>query len=361
VYNLQLEKKIKFKENRRGVAPALSTILMVAVTVAAMLLVISYSQTVIEYRSAQMGERLTIEKVIINSTHIETQIRNTGHGNLELLEVSINDHLYGLSPSLILEPSEGNPNANVVNVTIPVSLTDALKYEEGIYKISFISVLNKDLGHIDLSYSLSPDISDLNPEPYWIWEIAINDPTPRISATVSDKSTDGVDDISNIVLKLDDETVEEVSEILDAYNLSVYYDVPEASQLEEGFHIVLLEVTDFSGNTDSERWWFNVDITPPANVTGVTVSNEICGQLDISWSTNIEIDFDHYDIYRSNTVNPIWPDDYTKVDTTTTNSYSDEDVASSNFYYYVIIAVDQSGNESGWSYLEAIGEIVLVC
>ena len=83
------------------------------------------------------------------------------------------------------------------------------------------------------------------------------------------------------------------------------------------------------------------DTTPPAQVTGLTVSTVSWAQLDLAWSANTEIDLDHYNVYRSTTSGG----SYSLVASLTTNSYSDVGLTAFTTYYYIVSAVDVSGNE----------------
>ncbi|MFX0091700.1 MAG: lamin tail domain-containing protein [Candidatus Hodarchaeota archaeon] len=77
------------------------------------------------------------------------------------------------------------------------------------------------------------------------------------------------------------------------------------------------------------------DITPPAQVTGLTATPISSTQIDLSWSANTEPDLDHYVIYRDGDV----------LTTTTASSYSDTGLAESTTYTYEVSAVDISSNE----------------
>jgi hypothetical protein len=86
------------------------------------------------------------------------------------------------------------------------------------------------------------------------------------------------------------------------------------------------------------------DTTPPAKVTGETVTTVSCSQLDVSWTANNEPDLDHYNAYRSETSGFI-PDASNFAVSPITNSYSDTGLSQDTTYYYKITAVDNSGNE----------------
>ena len=86
------------------------------------------------------------------------------------------------------------------------------------------------------------------------------------------------------------------------------------------------------------------DITPPAQVTGVTVTTVDTNHLSISWNANTEPDFSHYRVYRSMTlVFSTNPADL--VASSTTNSFIDSGLAASTTYYYRVAAVDAAGNQ----------------
>lgn len=96
------------------------------------------------------------------------------------------------------------------------------------------------------------------------------------------------------------------------------------------------------------------DTTPPAKVTGVTVTTVSCIQLDVSWTANNESDLDHYNVYRNEN----------RVASPTTNSYSDTGLTASTTYYYKITAVDNSSNEgkpsdekSGTTTADSVGPV----
>ncbi len=87
------------------------------------------------------------------------------------------------------------------------------------------------------------------------------------------------------------------------------------------------------------------DTTPPAQVTGLTVSVQSSTQLNLDWNANTESDFNHYNIYRGTssgfTVNPGVTQ---PVGTSKANSYSNGGLNPSTTYYYKVAAVDNGGN-----------------
>lgn len=92
------------------------------------------------------------------------------------------------------------------------------------------------------------------------------------------------------------------------------------------------------------------DITPPAQVTGLSVNAISSNRLDLHWTANSEPDLKNYKVYRS----AVSGGPYSPVALSTTNAYSDTGLAASTTYYYAVSAVDTSGNEGARS-LEAFG------
>jgi subtilisin len=82
------------------------------------------------------------------------------------------------------------------------------------------------------------------------------------------------------------------------------------------------------------------DTTPPAHVTGLTVTTISSSQLDLSWDASASSDLDHYNVYRSTT--PGGSDSL--IASSTENSYSDIGLSTSTTYYYTVAAVDKAEN-----------------
>ncbi|MHA1330063.1 MAG: lamin tail domain-containing protein [Candidatus Hodarchaeales archaeon] len=99
-----------------------------------------------------------------------------------------------------------------------------------------------------------------------------------------------------------------------------------------------VSATDTSGNEglkSASSSATTTDITPPAQVTGLTATAVSESQVDLSWAANSESDLDHYVIYR----------DGVFLTTTTQTSYSDTGLTPETTYTYEVSAVDTSGNE----------------
>ncbi len=77
------------------------------------------------------------------------------------------------------------------------------------------------------------------------------------------------------------------------------------------------------------------DTTPPAQVTGLTVTTVSSTQLDLSWNAVSDPDLSYYNIYRDGVL----------IATTTATTYSDTGLTPSTTYTYEVSAVDTSGNE----------------
>ncbi|MCE7736335.1 MAG: hypothetical protein GPJ54_15750, partial [Candidatus Heimdallarchaeota archaeon] len=77
------------------------------------------------------------------------------------------------------------------------------------------------------------------------------------------------------------------------------------------------------------------DITPPAQVTGLTATTVSGSQINLSWNANSELDLQLYMIYRDS----VW------IANTSLTIYSDVGLDSETMYSYYIAAVDNSENK----------------
>ncbi len=118
------------------------------------------------------------------------------------------------------------------------------------------------------------------------------------------------------------------------------------SALTDGMHTVYVKGKDTADNitTGSYQWSFIVDTTPPAQVTGVSVSTVSSSQLTLSWADNNETDLGHYNIYRS-TQAGFAPNSGNLIATSTVIPYPDAGLSPATPYYYRVTAVDKAGNE----------------
>lgn len=86
------------------------------------------------------------------------------------------------------------------------------------------------------------------------------------------------------------------------------------------------------------------DSTPPAVPTSLQVDSRTAISISFSWSGGSDLDFDFFNIYRS--------DDnisYSLLETSSEAEYTDSDVDVNTQYYYRVSAVDKTGNESAKS------------
>ncbi len=88
------------------------------------------------------------------------------------------------------------------------------------------------------------------------------------------------------------------------------------------------------------------DLTPPDRPTGITVVPGV-GRIFLTWNENRERDLAGYFVYRSRRSGR----EYERLTDKPVNrtTYSDETAKPGIQYYYVVTAVDQAGNESGYS------------
>ena len=89
------------------------------------------------------------------------------------------------------------------------------------------------------------------------------------------------------------------------------------------------------------------DSTAPAAPTGLTATagNQ---KVTLSWTANTESDLSKYRVYRSTTTG-FTPSSSNQIAEPTANTYSDQNLTNDTTYYYKISAVDNAGNESGYS------------
>ena len=110
----------------------------------------------------------------------------------------------------------------------------------------------------------------------------------------------------------------------------------------EGSNTLTVDAKDTAGNAATQaKTTFTYDVTPPAQVTGLTAKAVSSSQIDLSWNANTESDLDHYNVYRDTTSGG----PYDLIASPTTNSYLDTGLKASTTYYYVVSAVDKAGNE----------------
>ena len=130
-----------FKKNRKGESSVVSSIIMIIITVAAMVLVITYGQNIINLYNGQMGERLVVEKVLfMNNNQVQVFVRNIGHRELTLTQVKIDTTTFELDPKISLLEQQGN------YVTLSGS------FASGVHQISFYSSRYNELGSMEVNY-----------------------------------------------------------------------------------------------------------------------------------------------------------------------------------------------------------------
>jgi len=134
--------------NRKGVSSTIDAMLLVGMTSVAMLIVISSSSSFITARNEQMGERLYVERIANDTTHINLYVRNVGHGDITLAYYIINGTEQRMfDPRINVPTPEANPLAKETLVTIP--------REDGkkVYIISLYSSRDNELGKIEVDLS----------------------------------------------------------------------------------------------------------------------------------------------------------------------------------------------------------------
>jgi len=90
-----------------------------------------------------------------------------------------------------------------------------------------------------------------------------------------------------------------------------------------------------------------VDLTVPSIPQNLS-ANPGNTQVTLSWTANTESDLAKYRVYRS-TSSGFTPSSGNKIAEPTNNSYTDVGLTNGTTYYYKISAIDNTGNESGYS------------
>jgi chitodextrinase len=89
----------------------------------------------------------------------------------------------------------------------------------------------------------------------------------------------------------------------------------------------------------------STDKTPPAQVTGLSVSTASSTQLNLQWIQNKELDLYQYLIYRGTSSGfSVTPGVTSPAGTSMANSYSSTGLSPSTKYYYKVAAKDNAGN-----------------
>ncbi|PSP45078.1 hypothetical protein BRC68_00625 [Halobacteriales archaeon QH_6_64_20] len=90
------------------------------------------------------------------------------------------------------------------------------------------------------------------------------------------------------------------------------------------------------------------DSTPPGDPTNLKATNKTGAEaINLNWNSVSATDLDEYRVYRSLSSGSPY-NQIASVDSSSTD-YTDSNVLNSETYYYVVTAVDDVGNESGYS------------
>lgn len=140
---------------------------------------------------------------------------------------------------------------------------------------------------------------------------------------------------------------------------------PQYFGASEDWEEVVVNLADYIGSSDPvfaafrfvsnsythrEGWYVDnvrlvgVDTDAPETITDLNAEPNLRG-IKLDWTASTEGDFDHYNIYRSETAGG----PYTLVAESVNNGYIDMEAPYNIEQYYVVTAVDFSRNESGYS------------
>jgi hypothetical protein len=116
------------------------------------------------------------------------------------------------------------------------------------------------------------------------------------------------------------------------------------SSLTTGQHTFAVRARDAAGNASAATSYsWRVDLTPPAQPTGVT-SSLTSQAVTLTWNANTETDLAGYNVYRGTSA----AGPFTKLNSAllTTPRYQDSSAPAVTTSYYQVEAVDQLGNRS---------------
>jgi subtilisin family serine protease len=193
------------------------------------------------------------------------------------------------------------------------------------------------------SVQVSPVIDDTPPEITNVHHSDLTATSATINWTTDDPSDSLVrfgtssDNLDSIGFATEDITGHSVTLTGLNSDTTYYYEVESTNTSD-------LTTTD---DNSSSFYFFTtnaLDVTPPSEVTGLSVVTINSSELNLSWTANGESDLDYYNVYRSSSESA-----FVKVGSSNINSYSDTGLSASTTYDYKVSAVDTSGNESDLS------------
>ncbi len=128
--------------------------------------------------------------------------------------------------------------------------------------------------------------------------------------------------------------------------ITSYYDTGLIDNALYVYEVSAVDEVPNEGLPSCEVGGIPTDITPPAQITGLSISViPSMDALEIAWTACAASDFDHYNIYRSTTNSSFTPSPENLVANTTVNYYLDTNLEMNTGYYYRISAVDEAENE----------------
>ncbi len=107
---------------------------------------------------------------------------------------------------------------------------------------------------------------------------------------------------------------------------------------------IILPININSISTENYTWPPSFPITepPPGIPKGLIATVIDSSRIDLNWYNNQELNIDHYNIYRSLSIDG----DYQYIDQTSSNFYSDINLELDTLYFYKISALNTYGKES---------------
>lgn len=120
-----------------------------------------------------------------------------------------------------------------------------------------------------------------------------------------------------------------------------------SNQVEYSFAVTAVDDTGFESNKSEVAKGIPTltDTVAPNEVTGVTATRPMAGEIYVQWSASPETDLDHYNVYMSATGSP---GSFALIQDTPAGSlgHIETGLLAGSMYYFYVTAVDTSGNES---------------
>jgi flagellin-like protein len=121
---LNYKKLRRFRKNIKAISPVLSTLLMIAVAVAASLVTYAWVMGYLNFTTTKVGKALEIQSIAYSGTTLSVYAQNVGNGALKFTTTTtiyVNGTAVTSNP--LPKPSIGDGETNTWTVTVPTGVT----------------------------------------------------------------------------------------------------------------------------------------------------------------------------------------------------------------------------------------------